>query len=93
MLRAPPCDVQRPGSEERRDREQVKDAGPPTTPNPATELMELRQPEPRGLPDQNRVGPRHVEAALDDRGGKEHVAIAVGEADLASSISDGFNPP
>ena len=47
----------------------------------AAQLVELGQAEGVGAGDEHRVGPRDVEAALDDRGRDQDVALAVDEVD------------
>ena len=54
---------------------------PAAAPDPAAQLMQLRQPETIGAPDEHRVRPRHVEPGLDDVGRQQHIAVATGELD------------
>ncbi len=49
-------------------------------PDPAFELVELRETEALGVLDDERVAVRVVDARLDDRGGDEHVGLVGGEA-------------
>ena len=42
----------------------------------SAELVQVGQAVPVGLVDENRVGVGNVEAALDDRGGHQHVEAA-----------------
>ena len=46
-------------------------------PDPAAQLIELRQPEHVGAVHDQRVGGRDIEAGLDDRGRKQDVVFAV----------------
>ena len=48
-------------------------------PDPAAQLVELRQAEHVGAVDDQRVGGRDVEAGLDDGGRQQHVVLAVVE--------------
>ena len=45
------------------------------------QLVELREAEQVGAVDDDRVDPRHVEAALDDRGAHQHVELALQEVE------------
>ena len=62
-----------------RVRQQIGDALGAAAPHAASQLMQLRQAEPVGSPDQHGVGARHIKTALDDVGGQKDVAIAVRE--------------
>ena len=48
--------------------------------DPAAQLVQLRQAEAIGAPDDHRVRTRHVEPGLDDVGRQQDVAVADGEA-------------
>ena len=58
----------------------MNDAAALPAPDPAAKLVQLSEAETSGVPDQHGVGPRHVEAALDDRGGEQYVPFTVREA-------------
>ncbi len=58
---------------------QIADALQATPPDPTAQLVELRHAEEFRVAHDHRVGARHVEPALDDAGGDQHVASAFGE--------------
>jgi hypothetical protein len=60
--------------------QQVDHAAHPPAPHPPAELVELRQAEAVGAPDQHGVGARHVEPGFHDVGGEQRVRAAGREA-------------
>jgi hypothetical protein len=61
--------------------QQVDHAARAAPPDAAAQLVQLRQAEAVGAPDEHRVGTRHVEPGLHDVGGEQDIALAAGEAD------------
>jgi hypothetical protein len=52
----------------RRVGQQVTDGARTTPSDPATQLVQLREPKAVGAPDQHRISAGHVEPVLDDVG-------------------------
>ena len=69
------------GSAARRRRDQVRPGAVVRTPDAAAQLVQLREAEAVGAVDQDRVGGRHVDAGLDDRGADEHLEAPVVEVE------------
>ena len=49
------------------------------TTHPASQLVQLGEPEAVRAVDDERVGVRNIEARLDDRGAHQHVEVAFGK--------------
>src|SRR5258708_738601 len=62
-----------------RRKHQVSVGAPVGSSDSSTQLIELREPEPVGAVDQNRVAQRNIEAVLDDRGRNQYVGFVVHE--------------
>jgi hypothetical protein len=60
--------------------EQIAVAALRAAPDAPAQLVQLRQPEMVGAVDDDRVGVGDVQPVLDDRGGDQHVDVAVGKA-------------
>src|SRR5690606_1500083 len=60
---------------------QVREGAVVRAADATTQLVQLRQSQPVGLVDQDGVGGRHVDAALDDGGAQQDVEAAMVEVD------------